>query len=512
MKYIFITGGVASGIGKGILAASMGKLLKDRGFDISILKFDPYINIDPGTMNPLQHGEVFVTDDGAETDLDLGHYERFTGSHMTRLNNVTTGSIYQAVINKERRGDFQGKTVQVIPHITDEIKARIKRIPNDIVITEIGGTVGDIESLPFLEAVRQFRNDVGHDNVIYLHVTLIPQVTTSKELKTKPTQHSVKELRSIGIQPDILVCRSISSLSYDIRRKLSDFCYVSVDSIISCHDVDNIYNVPLLLEMEGLATKSLELLKLPHSELDCTVVEDCKDCKAIKIAIVGKYVELEDAYISVVESLNHAAKTEVSVVWVDSKNFSTDELAGVDGILVPGGFGKRGINGKVKAIKYARENNIPFLGLCLGMQCMIIEWGINVAQLPDVNSSEIDEHCSNPVIDLLPEQKDTLDLGGTMRLGLYPCRLKPHSLASSLYQEEIVYERHRHRYEFNNAYRSQLLSSGYSISGTSLDGRLVEIVELPDHPFFIAVQFHPEFLSKPFKPHPLFTGFVRAIN
>ena len=526
-KYVFITGGVVSSIGKGIVAASLGRLLKSRGYSVSILKLDPYINVDPGTMSPFQHGEVFVTDDGAETDLDLGHYERFTDTSMSRLNSVTTGSIYQAVINKERRGDYQGGTVQVIPHITNEIKERIRRVASntgsDVVITEIGGTVGDIESLPFMEAIRQFRKDVGRNDVIYMHVTLIPWIPAAGEMKTKPTQHSVKELRSIGIQPDILVCRSDRPLKPGIKEKISEFCDVPVESVVTSRDASTIYEVPLILEQEGLAQQTLELLKLPQREPDLVrwtnLVQKMKSPQnKLEIAIVGKYIQLSDAYLSVVEALGHAAiaaHVEVNLRWISAEDLETNGaekyLKDIDGVLVPGGFGIRGVDGKIVAIKYAREQNIPFLGLCLGMQCSVIEWARHMANLPDANSSEFDETTTNPVINLLPEQHDVVDLGGTMRLGLYPCRLKPDTIAFSLYQQEVIYERHRHRYEFNNAYRNQFLETGYEISGTSPDGRLVEIIELRNHPFFLATQFHPEFRSRPDTPHPLFLGFVKAV-
>ena len=525
-KFVFVTGGVVSSIGKGIVAASLGRLLKSRDYSVSILKLDPYINVDPGTMSPFQHGEVFVTADGAETDLDLGHYERFTDTLMSRLNSVTTGSIYQAVINKERRGDYKGGTVQVIPHITNEIKERIHRVAKntnpDVVITEIGGTVGDIESLPFLEAIRQFRKDVGRNNVLYMHVTLLPWIPAAGEMKTKPTQHSVKELRSIGIQPDMLVCRCDRPLQPGLKEKLSEFCDVPVASVITSQDASSIYEVPLNLEREGLAHQALELLQMQQREPDLsqwqTIIERLYcPTHEIEIALVGKYIRLNDAYLSVVEALRHAAiamGSELNVRWVNSEDIEAygaeHFLAGVNGILVPGGFGCRGVEGKIAAIRYARENKIPFLGLCLGMQCAVIEWAQNVAKLEDANSAEFAPHAANPVINLLPEQQDVVDLGGTMRLGLYPCRLTPHTLAFMLYKEEVIYERHRHRYEFNNAYRNLFLDTGYAISGTSPDGRLVEMIELPEHPFFIATQFHPEFSSRPSAPHPLFQGFVQA--
>ncbi|NJM75286.1 MAG: CTP synthase [Acaryochloridaceae cyanobacterium RU_4_10] len=526
-KFVFVTGGVVSSIGKGIVASSLGRLLKSRDYSVSILKLDPYINVDPGTMSPFQHGEVFVTDDGAETDLDLGHYERFTDTAMSRLNSVTTGSIYQAVLNKERRGDYHGGTVQVIPHITNEIKERIFRVAQDttpdVLITEIGGTVGDIESLPFLEAIRQFRKEVGRQNILYMHVTLIPWIPAAGEMKTKPTQHSVKELRSIGIQPDVLVCRCDRPLYPGIKDKLSEFCDVPVKSVITCVDASSIYEVPLILEQEGMAQQVLSQLNLEDRQPDLSQWQNLVDqlyapTKEANIVIVGKYVRLSDAYLSVVESLRHAslaAGVSVNLHWVNSEDveeYGVEQyLTGMHGIIVPGGFGVRGVDGKIETVRYARENRIPFLGLCLGMQCSVIEWARNLGGFPDAHSAEFDSNTSHPVINLLPEQQDVVDLGGTMRLGLYPCRLLNDSLAFRLYEETVIYERHRHRYEFNNAYRSPFLESGYLISGTSPDGRLVEIIERPDHPFFIATQFHPEFKSRPSKPHPLFRGFIQAI-
>jgi CTP synthase len=525
-KFVFVTGGVVSSIGKGIVAASLGRLLKSRDYSVSILKLDPYINVDPGTMSPFQHGEVFVTQDGAETDLDLGHYERFTDTSMSRLNSVTTGSIYQAVINKERRGDYDGGTVQVIPHITNEIKERIVRVAKntnpDVVITEIGGTVGDIESLPFLEAIRQFRKEVGKNNVLYMHVTLIPWIASAGEMKTKPTQHSVKELRSIGIQPDILICRCDRPVPTGLKQKLSEFCDVPVECVIPAIDAKSIYEVPLMLEREGLAQQALDLLHMEQRQPDLlqwqTLVERMYSPKnPVEIAIVGKYVRLSDAYLSVVEALRHAAiaaSGELRLRWVNSEVLEDDgignHLEGVDGVIVPGGFGIRGVDGKIAAIKYVREQQIPFLGLCLGMQCSVIEWARDIVGLKDANSAEFEPHTADPVINLLPEQQDVVDLGGTMRLGLYPCRILPNTLAFKLYQEEVIYERHRHRYEFNNTYRNLFIESGYVISGTSPDGRLVEIVELSKHPFFISCQFHPEFQSRPNAPHPLFLGFIQA--
>jgi CTP synthase len=548
-KFVFVTGGVVSSIGKGIVAASLGRLLKSRDYSVSILKLDPYINVDPGTMSPFQHGEVFVTEDGAETDLDLGHYERFTDTSMSRLNSVTQGAIYQAVIDKERRGDYQGGTVQVIPHITNEIKKRIQRVArntnSDVVITEIGGTVGDIESQPFLEAIRQFRKDAGRNNVIYIHVTLVPWIASAGEMKTKPTQHSVKELRSIGIQPDILVCRSDRPLPLGLKEKISSFCDVQVECVIAAKDAESIYEVPLILETEGLAVQALDLLHLEPRQPDLTKWQTLVDRlyhrvadgingqsagegetvgmalkkinRTLEIALVGKYVQLSDAYLSVVEALRHAAiacGTELNIRWVNSEEVEAEEteshLQGVNAIIVPGGFGVRGVDGKITAIKYAKTNQIPFLGLCLGMQCAVIEWARNQAGLEKANSAEFDPATPDPVINLLPEQEDVVDLGGTMRLGLYPCRLQPNTLAFKVYQREVIYERHRHRYEFNNSYRNLFLETGYLISGASPDGRLAEIIELPGHPFFIATQFHPEFQSRPSAPHPLFLGLVKA--
>ena len=525
---MFVTGGVVSSIGKGIVAASLGRLLKSRDYSVSILKLDPYINVDPGTLSPFQHGEVFVTQDGAETDLDLGHYERFTDTSMSRLNSVTTGSIYQAVINKERRGEYQGSTVQVIPHITNEIKERIHRVAKntnpDVVITEIGGTVGDIESLPFLEAIRQFRKDVGRQNVVYMHVTLIPWIPAAGEMKTKPTQHSVKELRSIGIQPDILVCRCDRPLSFGMKQKLSEFCNVPEECVITAQDAKSIYEVPLMMEQEGLAEQSINLLQLQPRQPDLTqwqtlVKRLYSPNHKIDIALVGKYVRLNDAYLSVVEALRHAAISiggDLNLHWINSEDLESGNLENylknINGILVPGGFGIRGVDGKIAAIEYAKHHKIPFLGLCLGMQCAVIEWARHTAQLEDANSAEFDPDTTNPVINLLPEQQDVVDLGGTMRLGLYPCRVNPDTLAFKLYQKEVIYERHRHRYEFNNAYRNLFLESGYAVSGTSPDGRLVEMIELPNHPFFIASQFHPEFQSRPSTPHPLFQGFIQAAS
>jgi CTP synthase len=525
-KFVFVTGGVVSSIGKGIVAASLGRLLKSKGYSVSILKLDPYLNVDPGTMSPFQHGEVFVTEDGAETDLDLGHYERFTDTAMSRLNSVTTGSIYQAVINKERRGDYDGRTVQVIPHITREIRERIKRVANnsgaDVVISEIGGTVGDIESLPFLEAIREFKGDVKRNDVVYVHVTLLPYIGTSGEIKTKPTQHSVKELRSIGIQPDILVCRSDRPINDELKNKIGGFCGVNSEAVIASLDADSIYSVPLALKDEGLCKEVLDCLDLNDHESDLKdwerLVHKLRNPgPSVKVALVGKYVQLNDAYLSVVEALRHACishDASLDLHWINAENIESEGaeklLQGMDAIVVPGGFGNRGVNGKIAAIRWAREQRVPFLGLCLGMQCAVIEWARNIAGLEDASSAELNPNSKHPVIHLLPEQQDVVDLGGTMRLGVYPCRLQANTTGQSLYNEEVVYERHRHRYEFNNSYRTLLMESGYVISGTSPDGRLVELIELKNHPFFIACQYHPEFLSRPGKPHPLFGGLIQA--
>jgi CTP synthase len=525
-KFVFVTGGVVSSIGKGIVAASLGRLLKSRGYSVSILKLDPYLNVDPGTMSPYQHGEVFVTEDGAETDLDLGHYERFTDTAMSRLNSVTTGSIYQAVINKERRGDYNGGTVQVIPHITGEIRERIHRVAAnsgaDVVIGEIGGTVGDIESLPFLEAIREFRGDVGRRDVAYVHVTLLPYIGTSGELKTKPTQHSVKELRAIGIQPDVLVCRSDRSIPAELKAKIGGFCGVPAGAVIQALDADSIYAVPLAMETEGLCRQVLDVLDLPDHPSDMVrwaeLVHRLRHPgPAVKVALVGKYVQLNDAYLSVVEALRHACldrNASLDLRWICAEQIEERGAAvlleGMDAVVVPGGFGNRGVDGKVAAIRWAREQRVPFLGLCLGMQCAVIEWARNQAGLEGATSAELDPASPHPVIHLLPEQQDVVDLGGTMRLGVYPCRLAPGTLGQRLYGDEVVYERHRHRYEFNNAYRNPFQAAGYRISGTSPDGRLVELIELEGHPFFTACQYHPEFLSRPGKPHPLFRGLIEA--
>ena len=526
VKYIFVTGGVVSGLGKGITAASLGRLLKARGLHVTIQKFDPYINVDPGTMSPYQHGEVYVTDDGAETDLDLGHYERFIDENLNKNSNVTTGKIYWSIISKERKGDFLGGTVQVIPHITNEIKDRIFRVGKsdhtDVVITEIGGTVGDIESLPFLEAIRQVTTDIGRENVMYIHVTLVPYLGKSGELKTKPTQHSVKELRSIGIQPDVIVCRTEKELSKDLKDKIGLFCNMRGDSVIQNMDVEILYEVPLMLEKEGLADIVCKRLELTCHEPDLTewseMVEKQKNFKeSVTIALVGKYVELHDAYLSVVEALKHggiANNADVHIKWVNSEHVDTENIKSfllkADGILVPGGFGDRGIEGKILAAQYARENDIPYFGICLGMQMAVIEFARNICGMMDSHSSEFNENTKHPVIDLMPEQRDVDEMGGTMRLGIYPCKINEKSRVYDIYNDELIYERHRHRYEFNNEYREIMTSKGMVLSGLSPSERLVEIIELPEHPWYIGVQFHPEFKSRPNRPHPLFRDFIKA--
>ncbi|GKU23294.1 CTP synthase [Clostridium folliculivorans] len=525
-KYVFVTGGVVSSLGKGITAASLGRLLKNRGMKVSIQKFDPYLNVDPGTMSPYQHGEVFVTDDGAETDLDLGHYERFIDENLTKNSNVTTGKVYWSVISKERKGEYLGGTVQVVPHITNELKNRVYRVAKekdiDVVITEIGGTVGDIESLPFLEAIRQIKYEVGRENVCFIHVTLVPYLGKAGELKTKPTQHSVKELTGIGIQPDIIVCRAEKPLSDDIKNKIGLFCNIDGRSVIQNLDAEDLYEVPLMLHNEGLDKLVVEKLSLGCCDIDNTqwsqMVDRIKSLsKVTKIALVGKYVELHDAYISVVEALNHGGlhnDSKVEIEWINAVDVTADNvgtlLSGVDGVLVPGGFGDRGIEGKIEAIRWARENKKPFLGICLGMQCAVIEFARNVLGYTGANSSEIDPETSYPVIDLMPEQKDVEDLGGTMRLGLYPCKLEEDSFSKVAYSDSLIYERHRHRYEFNNEFRSSIADAGMRIAGTSPDGRLVEVVEIADHPWFVAVQYHPELKSRPNRPHPLFKDFIGA--
>lgn len=532
-RYIFVTGGVVSSLGKGITAASLGRLLKNRGYKVTIQKFDPYINIDPGTMSPYQHGEVFVTDDGAETDLDLGHYERFIDVNLSKASNVTTGKVYQSVINKERKGEYLGSTIQVIPHITNEIKERVLRVGRndnaDIVITEIGGTVGDIESLPFLEAIRQVKKDVPNRNdVLYIHVTLIPYIHAAGELKTKPTQHSVKELRSIGIQPDIIVCRTEKTVSDDMKKKIALFCDVDARAVINNETCSTIYEVPLLLQEEGLDRIVLEKLGLEdrHCDMDewTAMVNRIKETdasdKEINIALVGKYVALHDAYLSVVESLHHAGYAngvQVKIKWIDSEELekpgvNLDEVFGdVSGIVIPGGFGSRGVEGKIATVRYAREHKVPFLGLCLGMQCAVIEFARDVCGMKDANSTEFVPDTPYPVIDLMADQADVTEKGGTMRLGTYPCKLLEGSIARSLYDNnEIIYERHRHRYEVNNDFRAKLEEKGLVFSGTSPDNRLVEIIELKDHPYFEATQAHPEFKSRPTRPHPLFMGLIKA--
>ena len=520
-KYIFVTGGVVSGLGKGITSASLGNLLKARGLTVINQKLDPYINVDPDTMNPFQHGEVFVTEDGATTDLDLGHYERFTGVNLRKDSNVTTGSIYRKVIESERKGDYLGATVQVIPHITDEIKRRIKGISNDVdvQITEIGGTVGDIEILPFLEAARQIRKELGTENVMFVHVTLVPFIGPSTELKTKPTQHSVSLLRAAGISPDIIVLRSDRELNDEIKSKVSLFCDVAVNNVIYAPDLDDIYEVPLRMLEEGLDQAVDERLNLHTSEPSLEEWKSMVSLKleadqTVKIAILGKYFGLPDSYLSVVESLNHAClqnKVKLDLHWIDADNFELETLQDIDGVIVPGGFGYRGIEGKISAIEYIRKNNIPFLGICLGLQCAVIEFARNVCGIDDANSSEFSKNTKNYVIDLLPNQdleKD--DVGASMRLGTYPCKLNDDSLAAQIYKDEIIYERHRHRYEVNNKYREIFIEKGMKIGGVSPDNNLVEMIELPDHPFFIASQFHPEFKSRPWDPAPLFKEFVLA--
>ncbi|MDQ3646220.1 MAG: CTP synthase [Actinomycetota bacterium] len=525
-KHIFVTGGVVSSLGKGLTAASLGRLLKARGLRVMMQKLDPYINVDPGTMNPFQHGEVFVTEDGGETDLDLGHYERFIDENLFKASNVTTGAIYSNVIAKERRGEFLGDTVQVIPHITNAIKDKIVSLGEDsgadVLITEIGGTVGDIESLPFLEAIRQLKTELGRDDTCYIHVTLVPWMGPAEELKTKPTQHSVRELRSIGIQPDVIVCRSDRPISGSLKRKISLLCDVHTDAIVSAVDSSNIYEIPLVLRSEGLDDFVMSHLRMePRPEPDLRAWSDLVariDAaeKRVRIGVIGKYVSLPDAYLSVVESLKHAAfahSAQVEVVWIASGELEGPEapskLSGLDGILVPGGFGVRGIEGKIEAIRYARTSEVPFLGICLGLQCAVIEFARNVASLRDANSSEFDASTDHPVVDILAGQ-DLGALGGTMRLGAYPCRLSPGSKAEAAYQAELIFERHRHRYEVNPRFRRKLEDSGLACSGQSPDGTLVEVIELPEHPWFVASQFHPEFKSRPDRPHPLFYGFVGA--
>lgn len=527
-KYVFVTGGVVSGLGKGITAASLGRLLKARGLKVTAQKLDPYLNVDPGTMNPIQHGEVFVTDDGAETDLDLGHYERFIDESLSQNSNLTSGRVYWKVITDERKGVYGGQTIQVIPHVTNEIKKYIQKNAEsgaDVSIVEIGGTVGDIESQPFLEAIRQFAVEAGRENCLFIHVTLVPYLSASNELKSKPTQHSVKEMLSLGLHPDIIVCRTEHPLTDDIKRKIALFCNVDAECIIENRDCDLLYGIPLMMEDEGLAKVAIKKLGL-----QCAAEPDLTDWKemvhalrhpkqVVKIALVGKYVELHDSYISVNEALKHggiATRSKVDIHWIDSETLEAPDcdlnavLGDMDGILVPGGFGSRGIEGKIKAVHFARTNGVPYLGICLGMQVAIIEFARNVLGFADANSAEIDPATTHPVIDILPEQKDVQEMGGTMRLGQYPCVLNPESKSFQLYQSSMIYERHRHRYEVNNDYRDDLSKNGMLLAGTSPDNHIVEMVELPDHPWFVAAQFHPEFKSRPNKPHPLFRGFVTA--
>nr|WP_263315055.1 CTP synthase [Mammaliicoccus sp. Marseille-Q6498] len=526
-KFIFVTGGVVSSLGKGITAASLGRLLKNRGLNVTIQKFDPYLNVDPGTMSPYQHGEVFVTEDGAETDLDLGHYERFIDINLNKYSNVTAGKVYSHILKKERRGDFLGGTVQVIPHITNEIKSRLlmagESTNADVVITEIGGTTGDIESLPFIEAIRQIKSDLGRENVMYIHCTLLPYIKAAGEMKTKPTQHSVKELRGLGIQPDLIVVRTEYEMTQDLRDKIALFCDINKRAVIECRDADTLYQIPLALKeqkMDDLVIERLALEAAPEAELTewNQLLDTVRNLEgSVKIGLVGKYVSLQDAYLSVVEALKHAGydfKKDVEIKWIDSETLDASNyqevLSDVDGILVPGGFGDRGIEGKILAIQYARENNVPYLGICLGMQLATVEFARNVVGLKDAHSAELDPNTPYPIIDLLPEQKDIEDLGGTLRLGVYPCTIKEGTIAHNVYGTTEVDERHRHRYEFNNEYREKLESEGMNFSGTSPDGRLVEIVELENHPWFVACQFHPEFLSRPTRPQKLFRGFVEA--
>jgi len=524
-KYIFVTGGVVSSLGKGIAAASLARLLVERGLTVTMMKLDPYLNVDPGTMSPFQHGEVFVTDDGAETDLDLGHYERFIDRPLTQANNITTGRIYSNVITKERRGEYLGSTVQVIPHITDEIKSAVRRVApgNDVVVVEVGGTVGDIESLPFLEAIRQFRHDVGRENTIFIHLTLVPWIAAAGEVKTKPTQHSVRDLMEIGIQPDILICRTERPLAEDVKRKIALFCNVEFGAVIESPDVSTIYQIPLVFHEQGFDELVCRRLGLEGRALDLTAWQEMvrritHPARKVRIAVVGKYTDYADSYKSVQEALIHggiANEVGVEIAWTSSDLFtdaatSRALLAGVDGILVPGGFGVRGVEGMVQAIRAAREGNIPFFGICLGMQVAIIEFARHVAGLDDSNSSEFAPECGHPVISLLESQQGVQDLGGTMRLGTYPCRLRPGSKAAEIYGQPEISERHRHRYEVSNQYRERFQQQGMRLSGLSPDGSLVEMIELPDHPYFVACQFHPELTSRPTRPHPLFSAFVAA--
>ena len=527
-KYIFFTGGVVSSVGKGVTSAAVGRLLKERGFEIAVQKLDPYINVDPGTMSPYQHGEVFVLDDGAETDLDLGHYERFIDIRLNRVCNVTTGQVYADVIAKERHGDYLGGTIQVVPHITNEIKRRIGMVAKttgaEIVLVEVGGTVGDIESLPFLEALRQLRSDLGRENTMYIHVTWLPLIGATSELKTKPTQHSVRELRSIGISPDMIVARSDTPIDDDLRDKIALHCDVNRKAVIPMVTAKNLYEIPLLLEEAEVGGYILERLQLaPRKQPDWKpwqrlADEVCKDKPQVKIALVGKYVELHDAYMSVREALNHAALhlgVSLDLRWVQSgdleKNECWQQINDMNGIVVPGGFGERGIEGKIQVARYARNEKVPYLGLCLGMQMQVVEFGRFVLQDEKANSTEFNRTTPHPVIDLMPDQREIIDMGGTMRLGLYPCKLQPDTIAAEAYQTDMVHERHRHRFEFNNEYRDLLQANGMRFSGLSPDGRLVEIVELEGHPFMLGTQFHPEFLSRPNRPHPLFVAFVKAV-
>ena len=525
-KYIFVTGGVVSSLGKGIVAASVGRVLKNRGLKVTLQKFDPYLNVDPGTMSPYQHGEVFVTEDGAETDLDLGHYERFIDVNLGQYSNVTAGRVYSSIIEKERRGDYLGGTVQVIPHVTNEIKSRVllagESSDADVVITEIGGTTGDIESLPFLEAIRQIRSDLGRENVCYIHCTLLPYIKAAGEMKTKPTQQSVKELRGLGIQPDIIVVRNELALTDELRAKISLFCDIPKQNVIESRDVSNLYQLPLNLKAQKIDDIVLKHFNLTAKEADMeewtSLVERVDNLKdEVRIALVGKYVELHDAYISVVESLKHAGykhNSKVKIDWIQSEDITEENvheyLKEADGILVPGGFGDRGVEGKITAIKYARENKVPFFGICLGMQLAAVEFARNVCGLTGAHSSELDPNTPYPIINLLPDQENVVEMGGTLRLGSYPCTLTEGSQAHKEYGEINITERHRHRYEFNNFYRERLTNKGLVLSGVSPDGRLVEIVELPEHPWFVAGQFHPEFKSRPEKAHPLFAGFIKA--
>lgn len=530
-KYVFVTGGVVSSLGKGITAASLGRLLKARGLKVSIQKFDPYLNFDPGTMSPYQHGEVFVTEDGGETDLDLGHYERFIDENLSINSSVTSGKIYYSVISKERKGEYLGGTIQVIPHITNEIKERIQRTAKhnevDVVITEIGGTVGDIESQPFLEAIRQMKYEVGEENVCYIHVTLVPYLRMAGEVKTKPTQHSVKELRSIGIQPDIVVCRTEERLTQEMKDKIALFCNLKPNHVVQNMDAETLYSVPIMLQEEKLDRLVIERLGMEVGEPDLTdwieLLEKEKSLTEERtVALVGKYVELHDAYLSVVEALYHAGldnQIKVNVDWINAEEIESysreqieERFSKADGILVPGGFGDRGIEGKIIAVKYARENNIPYLGICLGMQLAVVEFARNVVGLEDAHSAELSEDTQHPVINLMPEQVDIEEMGGTMRLGVYPCKIKENTKVMEAYQSNLIYERHRHRYEFNNVYRKQIEEKGMELSGMSPDEKLVEIVEIPSHKWFVACQFHPEFKSRPTKAHPLFKEFIKAVK